>query len=584
MKNLFTISALIIAIIIGGTITGSAQNDNCTQCQGGSATGTNASVVGKNNTASGNNAFAGGYNTTASGSNSFAFGYNSKASQSTNVAIGNTAQATGIGTIAIGNYVKSNAQNSIVIGAGTTNSYPLTNTTPNSIALGMNSTKPTLLITKALNNSFTGKVAIGNITLPLAKLHIKSDLEEDADIFIEPSNKRDRKASLYLFDNAHKLSVNPSGSLEMNSGTGSINLTGDFYCFGGSTDAKTRIYTQNVTGIYINARRSKNTEIRDVDAPSYAIDFLQEGVRFRTAKTQVPRGTDITNWQDALYLCTDGKIGLGSIATYIENTEDQVLKLQSPGTMNLNSQQIELNANKAHLNATNIRLNGQVGINTDSEVEDYALAVNGGIISTKVFVKEVAHWPDHVFSDLYPLMHLNELKRYIDEHHHLPGVPSEKEITANGYDLHEMQYIMMEKIEETTRYLLALQEEIDSLKAISSPAGQVCFTYDESGNRISRHLTFKKIENQEPSLDNEQTFDCDLFPNPTAGQFTVVIKDAGEHPSLHATLLNASGTIIEERVIHGNQSVFDLSAFANGVFILHLETPEGAQHWQVIKQ
>ena len=363
-----------------------------------------------------------------------------------------------------------------------------------------------------------------------------------------------------------------------------MSFSGDHYCFGGSTDAKTRLYTYGTTGIYSNAKRSKNTEIRDIDAPSYAIDFLQDGLRFRTAKKQSIRGSEITNWKEALYLCTDGKIGIGSMSTFIENQEDQKLKLQSPENIDLSSHSIELNAAQTQLIAPNIKLKGRVGINTDADVEDYALAVDGGIISTKVFVKEVVHWPDHVFSDHYSLMHLDALKHYINEHHHLPGVPSETEITTNGYDLHEMQYIMMEKIEEMTRYLLLLQEEIDSLKSLPKTAEQVCFTYDENGNRISRSLTFKRIESQQPTPNTAQAFDCVLYPTPTPGQFTVSIKGAGDHPSLYATLFTSSGVMIEERRIQGEQSVFDLSSFANGVYLLNIDAPEGSQQWKVIKQ
>ena len=144
------------------------------QYNGCSPTGTNASAIGKNTTASGNNSFAGGYNSQASGSNTFAFGYNSKATQSTTIALGNTALASGSGSIAIGNYVKATAQNALVFGTGSTSSYPLTNSTANSIAFGVNSNKPTMLITKSLNNNYTGKVAIGQVTAPQAKLHIKS--------------------------------------------------------------------------------------------------------------------------------------------------------------------------------------------------------------------------------------------------------------------------------------------------------------------------------------------------------------------------------------------------------------------------
>lgn len=584
MKNNTTIALFTCILWLGCAITGSAQSNGCTQCEGGSNSGSNASVIGKNNNASGNNAFAGGYSSTASGSNSFAFGYNSKASQSTNIAIGNSAQATGIGATAIGAYVKASAQNSYVIGSGTTSSYPLTNSTPNSIALGVNSTKPTMLITKSLNNSFTGKVAIGNITSPQAKLHIKSDSNEDADLLIEPSNKIARKASLYLFDNKHKIGVDYSGTMELTAGSGAMNFIGNLYCFGRSTEAKTRLYTNGITGIYSNAKRDNNMEVRDIDAPSYAIDFLQDGLRFRTAKKQDIRGSEITNWKESLYLCTDGRIGIGSKTTYIQNKEDQAFIINGPQNMDLRSSVIELNSTQTQLNASEIKLNGRIGVNTDNLVEGYDLAVKGGIISTKVFVKEAAQWPDYVFNDHHQLMQLNELKHYVQEHHHLPGVPSEAEITTQGYDLHQMLFIMMEKIEETTRYLLDLQEEIDSLKTQQGVNAQVCFTYDENGNRITRSLNFKRIDDLEQEPHTRQAFDCELYPNPTPGQFTVAIKTEGTPESFHATLLTSSGTRIEERMIQGNQTVFDLSAFANGVYLLIINSQEGSQNWKVIKQ
>lgn len=577
MKNTYIITILISALCLGCTISGSAQNSDCTQCEGGTISGTNASVVGKNNTASGNNAFAGGYNSTASGSNSLAFGYGSKASQSTNLALGNTAEATGIGTVAIGNYVKASAQNSFVFGSGTTTSYPLTNSTPNSIAFGVNSKKPTLLITKALNNNYTGKVAIGPVTTPQAKLHIKSDTNEDAGVIIEPSNKTSKKAFLYLSDSRHKLVVEPSGNMELSSGGGFISLTGDHYCFGGSDEAKTRLYTNGTTGIYNNVKRIKNTEIRDVDAPSYGIDFCKDGLHFRTAISQPQRGSEITNWKEALFLFTNGRIGIGSKDTYIENKDDQTLILCSPAMM-------DFNANQINLNSGQVTLNGKIGINTTNDVEDYALAVNGGVITTKVYVKEVNNWPDYVFNEDYTLLTLNELKDYVEEHRHLPGVPSEKELAENGYDIHEIQHVMMEKIEEMTRYILILQAEIDSLKSTTKTRDIVHFSYDDNGNRIARSLSIEKIEQPEKTTLHSPFNDFDIYPNPTQGQFTVVIKSPHEKDPLHATLLNATGSPVEERMIHEQQTVFDLSAYSNGIYLLIIDTPEGAHSWKIIKK
>ena len=54
-------------------------------------------------------------------------------------------------------------------------------------------------------------------------------------------------------------------------------------------------------------------------------------------------------------------------------------------------------------------------------------------------------------------MPLSEVARYIDENHHLPGVPSSSEVKEKGVNLGEMQAKLLAKIEELT--LHAIQEE-----------------------------------------------------------------------------------------------------------------------------
>ena len=424
------------------------------QYNGCNATGTYASAIGKQTTASGNNAFAGGYTSQATGSNSLAFGYNSKATQSTTTAIGNTAIASGNGSMALGNYVKATAQNAFVFGTGTTANYPLTNSTANSIAFGVNSNKPTLLITKSMNNNFTGKVCIGSVTNPQAKLHLKSDNNEDAGVIIEPTDKNGHKAFIKLFDDSHSITVDHTADMELNAGSGG-------------------------------------------------------------------------------------------------------LKLLSP----------------------NITLTGKVGINTVNEVKDYALAVDGGIISTKVYIKEVKQWPDHVFSNDHSLMNLEELKVYLADNHHLPGIPSEKEIIDKGYDLGEMQAALLQKIEELTRYILLLQDEINELRRHGD---SIVFTYDSNGNRISRSLAFERVA---PELPNTAVTPSayTLFPNPTTGEFTLQHKNPGENVT-HAVLLSITGTVLEERESVGKDLIFDLSKHSEGIYLLEIDGPTGHETWKVIKK
>lgn len=464
MKNIIKKISLLSIIISGLAFNAVAQ----VQYKGCNITGTYSSAIGKNNTASGNNSFAGGYNSKAAGSNSFAFGYNSRATQSTNAALGNTAIATGTGSIAIGNYVKATAQNAFVFGSGTTSSYPLTNSTANSIAFGVNSNQPTMLITKSLNNNYTGKVAIGQITTPQAKLHIKSDSNEDASVMLEPSNKNSYKAFIKLYDEDHTITVDNTAAMELNAGNGTLLFRGESYCFG----------------------------------------------------------------NNAFYI--------------------------SPS--------------------------GMVGINTDKLANGFALCVDGGLISTKVHIKEVKQWPDHVFSEGYQLLGLDELQQYLEYNKHLPGVPSEKEVMENGYDVNEMQYVMLEKIEELTRYILSLHDEIDHLKRQQPKNDSIRFSYDANGNRISRSLIIQKANNPREVQNNVTNDNYSLFPNPTSDQFSLVLKEQPKEASIRAILLNATGVILEETEIHGNSTTFDLSGKPCGIYFFELEVPEGHLTWKVIKQ
>ncbi|MFT3678460.1 MAG: DUF4082 domain-containing protein [Chitinophagaceae bacterium] len=73
--------------------------------------------------------------------------------------------------------------------------------------------------------------------------------------------------------------------------------------------------------------------------------------------------------------------------------------------------------------------NGQsVGIGTTSIGNaSYKLYVEGAIRSRKVKVDQTS-WPDYVFADEYKLRSIAELEKFIQTNHHLPEVPSAKEV------------------------------------------------------------------------------------------------------------------------------------------------------------
>ena len=108
--------------------------------------------------------------------------------------------------------------------------------------------------------------------------------------------------------------------------------------------------------------------------------------------------------------------------------------------------------------------NGNVGIGTGNP--QAKLAVNGEILAKSVRVNtSSAYWPDYVFEDGYNLMSLRELEQYVNTHKHLPNVPSAQEVEDKGdIDLGAMNTLLLEKVEELTRYVIDLQHQIDELK------------------------------------------------------------------------------------------------------------------------
>ena len=107
---------------------------------------------------------------------------------------------------------------------------------------------------------------------------------------------------------------------------------------------------------------------------------------------------------------------------------------------------------------------GNVGIGTKNP--QAKLAVNGDVLAKSIRVNTSStYWPDYVFGKDYNLMNLKELEIYITQYRHLPGVPSANEVETKGeVDLGEMNAILLEKVEELTRYIIDLQKQIDELK------------------------------------------------------------------------------------------------------------------------
>lgn len=108
--------------------------------------------------------------------------------------------------------------------------------------------------------------------------------------------------------------------------------------------------------------------------------------------------------------------------------------------------------------------NGNVGVGTNEPPAKFS--VNGKVLAKEVHVCTSPEcWPDYVFGENYKLMNLKELEAYVNAYKHLPGVPSANDVEEQGdVDLGEMNVILLEKVEELTRYVIDLQKQIDEMK------------------------------------------------------------------------------------------------------------------------
>jgi len=412
MKHLLSLTAL--AVIIFCSVNTKAQ---CVQCDSCVVEGLFSSAIGKNNTVTGDYSFVGGYESNVTAKMSFAFGNENNVTKMKSCAIGegNTvsdAYSFAIGTdnkvdantsVAVGYMIKNTEDYGITIGMGKTVSHPLVNNT-NGIMMGMRSDIPTFFISRSGDAGKTGKVGIGNVTDPQAKLHIRADSYsyggEDADILLEPT-KSGNYAAVYFksVDNYIRM----QNTVDMDFKAERYNFKGGKMSLG---NISSNIPKAN---LHIYGNSGENANI-----------FLQP-----THKEGIAE----------IFFCrTSNKIFAGG---------DNIMNFSADGFV-FNS--------------------GKVGIGCNNDVEGFSLAVKDGIITEKVVIKAETEWPDFVFGKDYNLMSLPELKKFVAENKHLPDVPSEAEVNENGVSVGEMQSVLLQKIEELTLYTIQQQEMIDQLK------------------------------------------------------------------------------------------------------------------------
>ena len=114
-----------------------------------------------------------------------------------------------------------------------------------------------------------------------------------------------------------------------------------------------------------------------------------------------------------------------------------------------------------------INSSGNVLIGKTSQTNTaYLLDVAGSARANAITVNITG--ADFVFEPTYNLFPLADLKKYIDQNHHLPEIPSAKEMQTNGLNVGDNQIKLLQKVEELTLYMIDKDKQIsDQQKLIA---------------------------------------------------------------------------------------------------------------------
>lgn len=389
-----------------------------------------SAIIGSNSTNSGQYSAIIGSSSTNSGMYSYIIGYSSIINSFSSYILGEHCTAANSYSMLMGYNLKTTTGNSFAIGYGNLGAgNELSTTVPYSLIIGFKSKFPTMFIGPTPDTLKSGRVGIGNITNPLAKLHIKADEIEDASLLLDAPGP-DKFAALVL--NGYKSiikSADKNSSLYfltggdytrmvLTAGTGKVGI-GDFS--EREPEAKLHIKAnvdEDATLILEASPTSRITGLVFRYSPgNICTSESTQPINFYTGSTNLRMKID-----------ANGNVGIGT---------------STPGRP-LHVVGSSLFAGNMYLSQSNIYVDGE--------------------IKAKKFMAVPDPWADYVFAKDYSLLKLEDLEEYIIKNHHLPDVPTATQVKDNGIELAETISLLLSKIEELTLYTIQQQKEINELK------------------------------------------------------------------------------------------------------------------------
>ena len=423
------ISIMNIVVIAQPGITNGTK---CTTCYHTTVTGENASTLGQYTSSTGLASFASGSYSIASGDFSTAFGDNSKATKRSAFAAGSFAEANGLYSISLGRYTFANTQSSVAIGkyvlasgatsfaygmflsssasfaftlgTGFADDKRLENNVSKSLMIGFNSKLPTFFVGESSASNRTGRIGIGNMTDPQAKLHILGDNDpnntDDASLFIQSSGNY--YSTIWLGDTEHSIKAKPNYDLTFKTPANT-----DFVFEGGDvgigvTSPTRTLDVDGTSRIRDDARFDGNVGIGTTN-PSERLEvngnILQSpGFNLTTSQIKAPdaNGLSLTDMNgNGVFVGLSGYVGIGIPDPYYNL--DVAGNINFTGSIRKNGE--IYNPSYWDKNGSVIDYSGKVGIGTtdvDAKLKIFTDNSTGLIVNTH----HTSGWGYGIISDV----------------------------------------------------------------------------------------------------------------------------------------------------------------------------------------
>lgn len=197
---------------------------------------------------------------------------------------------------------------------------------------------------------------------------------------------------------------------------------------------------------------------------------------------------------NSIFVDTDGDVGMGTASPVaaLHVSGDESIVVGATTDAPVTGLMLKLTRDGFVSTELENTASGVSWFTTNTGSGDYSLnhSVNGG---TELMLDSVGNLtvagnitagttgssiPDYVFDKDYKLRTLQEVKAFIEDKGHLPGVPSAAEIEKTGrLDMTKMQLTLLEKVEELTLYILEqdktireLSQQISSIESTKTSA------------------------------------------------------------------------------------------------------------------